>query len=91
MITCPKCGFKDHIEGAVFCQNCGQHIGINYCTNPDCPKGVQPRLPEDARFCPFCGKAYKRNTSNGSVGWNCSTYLSQGKAYCHGKRYRNPR
>jgi len=37
-------------------------------------------------FCPFCGKAYKRNTSNGSVGWNCSTYLSQGKAYCRGKK-----
>ena len=37
-------------------------------------------------FCPFCGKAYKRNTSNGSVGWNCSTYLSQGKSYCHGKK-----
>lgn len=36
--------------------------------------------------CPFCGKAYKRNTSKGSVGWNCSTYLSQGKAACHGKR-----
>ena len=37
-------------------------------------------------YCPFCGKAYKRNTSNGSVGWNCSTYLSQGKAHCHGKK-----
>ena len=37
-------------------------------------------------YCPFCGKAYKRNTSNGSVGWNCSTYLSQGKAVCHGKK-----
>lgn len=37
-------------------------------------------------YCPFCGKNYKRNTSNGSVGWNCSTYLSQGKAYCHGKK-----
>ena len=37
-------------------------------------------------FCPFCGKAYKRNTSNGSVGWNCSTYLSRGKAHCHGKK-----
>ena len=37
-------------------------------------------------YCPFCGKAYKRNTSNGTVGWNCSTYLSQGKAYCHGKK-----
>ena len=37
-------------------------------------------------YCPFCGKAYKRNTSNGSVGWNCSTYLSQGKAVCRGKK-----
>jgi len=36
--------------------------------------------------CPLCGKNYKRNTSNGSVGWNCSTYLEQGKAYCHGKK-----
>lgn len=37
-------------------------------------------------YCPYCEKAYKRNTSNGSVGWNCSTFLSQGKAYCHGKK-----
>ena len=37
-------------------------------------------------LCPFCGKAFKRNTSNGSVGWNCSTYLSKGKASCHGKK-----
>lgn len=36
--------------------------------------------------CPFCGKNYRRNTSNGSVGWNCSTYLSQGKTFCHGKK-----
>ncbi|AQW61962.1 hypothetical protein B1779_01360 [Dehalococcoides mccartyi] len=37
-------------------------------------------------YCPHCGKNFKRTTSNGSVGWNCSTYLSQGKAYCHGKK-----
>lgn len=37
-------------------------------------------------YCPFCGKNYKRITSNGSVGWNCSTYLEQGKAFCHGKK-----
>ena len=37
-------------------------------------------------YCPFCGKNYKRNTSNGSVGWNCSTYLSEGNAHCHGKK-----
>ena len=36
--------------------------------------------------CPKCGKKYKRNTSNGSVGWNCSTYLEQGKFACHGKK-----
>ena len=50
----------------------------------------RPR-PQKSEFtskihCPYCGKAYKRNTSNGSVGWNCSTFLSQGKAYCHGKK-----
>jgi hypothetical protein len=56
MITCPKCGFKDHIEGAVFCQNCGQHIGFNYCTNPECPESGRGKLPDDARYCPFCGK-----------------------------------
>ena len=37
-------------------------------------------------FCPYCEKKYKRNTSNGSVGWNCSTYLTLGKAFCHGKK-----
>ena len=50
----------------------------------------RPR-PQKSEFtgkihCPFCGKAYKRNTSNGSVGWNCSTYLEQGKVFCHGKK-----
>ena len=37
-------------------------------------------------YCPYCGKNYKRTTSNGSVGWNCSTFLSLGKTYCHGKK-----
>ena len=36
--------------------------------------------------CPHCGKNYKRTKSSGTVGWNCSTYLSQGKVYCHGKK-----
>jgi len=50
----------------------------------------RPR-PQKSEFtgkihCPFCGKNYKRNTTNGSVGWNCSTYLAQGKAFCHGKK-----
>ena len=37
-------------------------------------------------YCPHCSKNYKRTKSSGTVGWNCSTYLSQGKAYCHGKK-----
>ena len=37
-------------------------------------------------YCPFCGMNYKRNTSNGSVGWNCSTFLTEGKTHCHGKK-----
>ena len=54
-------------------------------TIKDRPRPQQSEFTGKIR-CPFCGKAYKRNTSNGSVGWNCSTYLSQGKAYCHGKK-----
>lgn len=36
--------------------------------------------------CPHCGRNYKRTISNGSHGWNCSTYLEQGKSFCHGKK-----
>ena len=36
--------------------------------------------------CPKCGKNYTRVTNNGSVGWNCPTYISEGKAVCHGKK-----
>lgn len=36
--------------------------------------------------CPKCGKNYRRITSNGSHGWNCSTYIKKGKAVCHGKK-----
>jgi DNA invertase Pin-like site-specific DNA recombinase len=36
--------------------------------------------------CAYCGKNYKRVTSNGTVGWNCSTYQEQGKRFCHGKK-----
>ena len=34
--------------------------------------------------CSKCGKNYRRITSNGSCGYNCSTYMSKGKAFCHG-------
>ncbi len=36
--------------------------------------------------CPKCGKNYRRVTSNGSCGWNCSTYMTLGKAVCYGKK-----
>lgn len=54
-------------------------------TNKDRPRPQKSEFTGKI-YCPFCRKAYKRNTSNGSVGWNCSTYLSQGKAVCHGKK-----
>ena len=38
-------------------------------------------------LCPHCGKHYRRIRSNhtGKYAWNCSTYISKGKAFCHGK------
>ncbi|MHB8964028.1 MAG: recombinase family protein, partial [Saccharofermentanales bacterium] len=36
--------------------------------------------------CPFCGKKYKRIAYHGCFGWNCSTYQTQGKSACFGKR-----
>lgn len=36
--------------------------------------------------CPLCGKNYKRVVCRGRFGWNCSTYQSQGKSVCFGKR-----
>ena len=37
-------------------------------------------------YCQYCGKNYKRNSGNGFVGWNCSTFLTKGKDYCRGKK-----
>ncbi|MEG2687060.1 MAG: recombinase family protein [Christensenellaceae bacterium] len=36
--------------------------------------------------CAHCGKNYKRTVSNGTPGFNCSTYLKYGKEYCHCKK-----
>ena len=36
--------------------------------------------------CPHCGKNYRRKTSKkGNTTYNCATYLTMGKAYCHTK------
>ncbi|MDO4355483.1 MAG: recombinase family protein [Clostridia bacterium] len=49
------------------------------------------KAPEQCEFtgriiCPKCNKAYRHVTSNGSTGWNCSTYMAEGKSKCHGKK-----
>lgn len=36
--------------------------------------------------CVNCGKSYRRVTSNGTVGYNCSTYVKKGKSVCYGKK-----
>ena len=51
----------------------------------DCAQPQRSEFTAKIR-CPFCGQAYKRVTSNGTVGWNCSTYQDKGKRYCHGKK-----
>lgn len=37
-------------------------------------------------ICDKCGKKYKRITKNGRYSWNCSTYQTFGKTYCHTKK-----
>ena len=54
-------------------------------------KRAGKKPPEQCEFtghiiCPKCNKAYRHITSNGSTGWNCSTYMAEGKAKCHGKK-----
>ena len=36
--------------------------------------------------CPNCGRNYRRTLMNGSAGWICPTYYSQGKAACQSKK-----
>ncbi len=36
--------------------------------------------------CPKCGKNYRKVTNKGKIGWNCSTFIKQGKSVCHGKQ-----
>lgn len=50
----------------------------------DCARPQRSEFTTKIR-CPICGQAYKRVTSNGTVGW-CSTYQDKGKRYCRGKK-----
>ncbi|MBR6028582.1 MAG: recombinase family protein [Clostridia bacterium] len=36
--------------------------------------------------CPNCGRNFRRTLKNGSPGWICPTYCTEGKAYCQSKR-----
>ena len=37
-------------------------------------------------ICPRCQKTYRHVTTNGSTGWNCRTFVDEGKAKCWGKK-----
>ena len=37
-------------------------------------------------ICDGCGRYYKRRMNNGKRAWQCSTYMSHGKAYCAAKQ-----
>ncbi len=37
-------------------------------------------------ICEKCGRAYKRINTNGTIGWNCTTFLTEGKSVCHTKK-----
>lgn len=36
--------------------------------------------------CVWCGKSYKRKTTHGKAAWQCSTFITLGKQYCHTKQ-----
>ena len=58
-IKCVKCGYTDHSDGAIYCQNCGTVLN-NYCPDQQCEANNvdDPEyacLKSDARYCPYCG------------------------------------
>jgi hypothetical protein len=55
-MKCPNCGFEEHIDEAEYCQECGTFL-INFCSSDMCDmnNGESVHIPENAKFCPFCG------------------------------------
>ena len=51
--------------------------------------GVRARYPFSQRLiCGHCGKHYKRRVNSGKIAWQCSTYMTRGKALCPAKQIR---
>ena len=51
--------------------------------------GVRARYPFSQKLiCGHCGKHYKRRVNSGKIAWQCSTYMTRGKALCPAKQIR---
>ena len=51
--------------------------------------GVRARYPFSQKLiCGQCGKHYKRRVNSGKIAWQCSTYMTRGKALCPAKQIR---
>ena len=51
--------------------------------------GVRAHYPFSQRLiCGHCGKHYKRRVNSGKIAWQCSTYMTRGKALCPAKQIR---
>ena len=51
--------------------------------------GVRAHYPFSQKLiCGHCGKHYKRRVNSGKIAWQCSTYMTRGKALCHAKQIR---
>lgn len=58
-LICVNCGFSEHLDDALYCQNCGIDLS-NFCSNDDCEINnvTEPEyatLPNNAKYCPYCG------------------------------------
>lgn len=50
-------------------------------------KDLQKSYPFTRKLvCDGCGRCYKRRVNNGKRAWQCTTYMSHGKAYCAAKQ-----
>ncbi|WP_243109663.1 double zinc ribbon domain-containing protein [Clostridium perfringens] len=63
-MKCPNCGHEEHIDDAIYCQECGTYL-VNICENDNCEfsdKGDLYELPFSAKYCPNCGEKSSFNS-----------------------------